>query len=40
MTELILIIMGATLLSLAYVMEAYVKKYHPDVWDELNRWED
>lgn len=40
MTGLILMVLGATLFALASVMEAYVKRYHPDVWEELNRWED
>lgn len=32
--------MGATALALAKVAEAYVKRYHAEVWEELNRWED
>lgn len=29
-----------TLYALAIVMDKYVKAYHADVWDELNKWED
>lgn len=34
------IAMGATALALAKVAEAYVKRYHTDVWNELNEWGD
>lgn len=31
---------GATLYAIAAVLEKYVKKYHPEAWEELNRWGD
>ena len=42
MTEelLITLIVCGTLYALSIVMETYVKRYYPEVWEELNRWED
>lgn len=34
------IAISVTAYLIAVVMEKYVKKYHPEVWEELNRWED
>lgn len=34
------IITALTLLALATVLEKYVKTYRPEVWEELNRFEE
>lgn len=33
-----LIVVGITLYAIAVVAEQYVKRYHKEVWKEMNRW--